>query len=428
MLRQLKPDSEQFAAAYPDWVEQTSNLIAKAEEGTTFGIFGAWGSGKSSGSKALQYAVSRAVRAPLQPKSSIAIVELDCAGLKSDQPTGIPTQVHGELARSGIFERNPELEKWVFDFFRKASGIAKVAMPDPLSKTAMLAIGALAEAGQKKVEKERKRITRPEMPLRIESAFIFLDDLDRCDAAAAWAILRNARSALPTARTVSVIVCDPVVLGHHVAHVLGVPLAHGFQAVLKYIDVPLKIPTAYTPSHVQAVRDRIDSNVSEDWQLKEVACEAIGSIPMRDILAALPQACLWLGSHNSSNLRPSGYDQHRVKQELKWITEVVFFIALLHICMPNAAQVMTSGKRDGSTFSFDFNSLAQGLTGNKSNSNESAIQHRFGAIAQEIIAGRMDLVRYSRAREIGKQVTGIVKVGPDRSTDVWEALWDLVRN
>src|SRR6266566_3766715 len=108
MLKQLKPDSQQFAAAYPGWIQQASKLIASSAEGTTFGIFGAWGSGKTSASKALQYAVLRAARAPLQPESSIAVVDLDCSGLKSNQPADIPTEVRGELRRSGVFERNLE--------------------------------------------------------------------------------------------------------------------------------------------------------------------------------------------------------------------------------------------------------------------------------------------------------------------------------
>ena len=154
---------------------------------------------------------------------------------------------------------------------------------------------------------------------------------------------------------------------------------------------------------------------------------------MRDILAALPQACLWLGSHDGSGLRPLGSDEQPAKKEMKWMTEVVFFIALLHICMPNAAQVITSG--EASAFYSDFRCLSQGYTArpeegsteSMKGSTESAIQHRFGAITQEIIAGRMDLVRYGRARNIGRWVAS-AKVGLDRSRDVWEALWELVRS
>jgi len=141
-------------------------------------------------------------------------------------------------------------------------------------------------------------------PKTLESAFVFLDDLDRCEANSAWSILRHARRALPETRTVYAIVCDPVVLGHHISHALGVSLAHGFQAVLKYIDVPIKIPTSLTPEHSESLESRLVEDMSEDWPLAEVARDAIGSIPVRDVLAALPQASFWLSTWGADPYGP----------------------------------------------------------------------------------------------------------------------------
>jgi hypothetical protein len=394
MLQQLRPDPDQFDAAYPSWIERASQLIATSGEGTTFGIFGAWGSGKTSASMALQGAVLRSLRAPLQPENSIGVAYLDCSGLRSTSPAEVSSAVRGELLHAGVVKRNLDLEKWIFTFFQKASGIAKDAMPDPLSKAGMAAVGALAETGQK-IDNDRQLGLLPEIAPSIESAFIFLDDLDRCDADAAWAILRNARRVLPTTKTVCLFICDPVVLGHHISHVLGVPLAHGFQAVLKYIDIPLKIPVGYTPAHLRTIRERMGPSVSDDWHLEEVASQAVGSIPMRDILAALPQACFWLASWDENDVRPTGYG---AEDKMKYIAEVVFFFALMHVCVPNAAQVVASGRRDWLKFSSSLDAISRGYTGPMKDSTESAVQHEFGAIAQEVIAGRMDLVRYGRGK------------------------------
>jgi len=422
MLQQLRPDPDQFDAAYPRWIERTSRLIATSGEGTTFGIFGAWGSGKTSACMALQGALLRALRVPLQPENSIGVAYLDCSGLRSASSAEISSSVHGKLLQAGVVKRNLDLERRIFTFFQKASGIAKDAMPDPFSKAGMAAVKALGETALE-IEKDRQLGVLPQIAPSIESAFIFLDDLDRCDADVAWAILRNARRALPTTKTACLIICDPVVLGHHISHVLGVPLAHGFQAVLKYIDIPLKIPIAYTSEHLRTIRERMEPTVSEGWHLEEVACQAVGSVPMRDILAALPQACFWLALWDEGDVRPTGYG---TDDKMKYIAEVVFFFALMHVCVPNVAQVVASGERDWLKFSSSLRAISHGLTGPMKDSTQSAMQREFGTTAQEVIAGRMDLIRYGRSREIGEKLTS-VKVGSG-GEDVWNALWDLIRS
>lgn len=56
--------------------------------------------------------------------------------------------------------------------------------------------------------------------------------------------------------------------------------------MLKYIDIPLKIPVAPAEIHRDKIRSRLEPEISEDWRLEEVAYEAIGSIPTRDVLRA----------------------------------------------------------------------------------------------------------------------------------------------
>jgi hypothetical protein len=313
------------------------------------------------------------------------------------------------------------LENGIFAYLRKGLEFAKGAAPDTLIKIGMEAATSLAKTGERIAER-RQRLAKTEPTPAIEKAFIFLDDLDRCDANVAWSVLRLARRILPKSKVVVAIVCDPVVLGHHISHVLGVPLASGFQAVLKYIDIPLKIPTAPSGPHRQSIRARLEPKVSEDWQLEEVAYEAIGSIPMRDVLAALPQSCFWLAAWES-RLRPG---RLTAPETMKSIAEVVFFCALAHICMPNAAQVMAAGKRDWLEFSSSILTISQGRMGPMKDSTQSAIDKEFGQIAREVASARMDIVRYGRARKIGDGLVS-VKVGDNQEEDVWVVLWDMLR-
>jgi hypothetical protein len=392
--------------------------MALSAPGTTFGIFGPWGSGKTSAIKALQRDIANAARVPLQQSDSVAIVYVDCSGLRSASPENISTFVQAELARSGVVRGNSELENHIFKFFRVALELSKVAVPDPIGKAGIALATRLAEEGQKTSD-HRQAVAVSETASKIEKAFVLLDGLDRCDADGAWAILRNARWALPSTKIVVAIACDPVVLGHHISHVLGVPLASGFQAVLKYIDVPLKIPTSSTETHRVSIQSRLQPGISPDWLLAEVAYEAVGNIPMRDILAALPQACLWLETWDS-RLRP----KYVHRNELKDIAEVVFFFALMYACVPNAAQVIGSGKRDWLEFSSSFATITHGYTGPMRDSSQTAIQHGFGGTVQDVVEARMDLVRFGRARDVGKKLASVqTTTGP-----VWTVLWDMVRS
>ena len=195
MLRQLTPNPDRFEGAYSDWIQRCSELMASSAEGTTFGIFGPWGSGKTSATMALKYGVPRAARSPLQPESELAVAYVDCSSLRSALPVDVSKAVRAELVRSGLSEPSGVLEENIFTFFRSTLGIAKTAMVEPVGKFAAGLGEALAEKGLT-VEDERQRATKPEISSNIEKAFIFLDDLDRCDANAAWTILRHAHGAL----------------------------------------------------------------------------------------------------------------------------------------------------------------------------------------------------------------------------------------
>jgi hypothetical protein len=59
-------------------------------------------------------------------------------------------------------------------------------------------------------------------------------------------------------------------------------------------------------------------------------------------------------------------------------------------------------------------------------STQSALNREFGPIVEQVIAGRMDLVRYFRARGLGDDLAS-VDVGP-KHEKVLDVLWELARS
>jgi hypothetical protein len=85
--------------------------------------------------------------------------------------------------------------------FQKGLEIAKIAAVDPLSKVGLQVATGLAKTGERIADQRQLSASAESMPW-IEKAFIFLDDLDRCDANVAWTVLRLARRTLPKIKVV----------------------------------------------------------------------------------------------------------------------------------------------------------------------------------------------------------------------------------
>ena len=113
----LKPNPDSFRKSYPEWVERTAELIASSAEGTTFGIFGPWGSGKTSASMALKNSILYAARGPLQPADTLAFSYVDCSSLAFASDNDISSAVESDLHRSRVTKPNPDLGKTLFIFF-----------------------------------------------------------------------------------------------------------------------------------------------------------------------------------------------------------------------------------------------------------------------------------------------------------------------
>jgi hypothetical protein len=48
MVSRLSPSEDHYKESHPGWVEHIANLVRAAEGGTVLGLYGRWGSGKSS--------------------------------------------------------------------------------------------------------------------------------------------------------------------------------------------------------------------------------------------------------------------------------------------------------------------------------------------------------------------------------------------
>jgi hypothetical protein len=336
---------------------------------------------------------------------------VDCTRLASGNASAadvIQPAITGRVeARTRLIARR------LFDSLHEFLPAAAALAVTPEAKAAAAAASAAVRVGQGLSRKQvRSRIAVPD---RLDLVVVFLDDLDRCTQA--------GRSALLDERTVCVIVCDPSALGHHIASRLGLPPADGFEAILKYIDVPLRVPTVLRRSHRDAIEGRIpDIEIlsSVRTPLIESATVAAQSIAFRDILAALPQAAFWL----------EGVGQGIREQDLAPVAEVILYLSLLHTCLPEAFEVLLSMADKGLNsfglgyFQSAFRTISQGYTGPMKDSTQSAVEREFGGLMQVAIQGRMDLVHFGRQRDIGAKLL-TAKMSDGR--EVWPVIHQAIR-
>lgn len=411
----LSPSGDRFLAAYSDWVVHVAQLMREAPKGTVFGLFGPWGSGKTSAAMALQTAL-------ITPQGSgdgpiLATARVDCTSLLDTEVGAVERAIHSELSLTP--ENTRKFNRDVFRFFRCALPIVGSIVTDPVSKAGVKTATKLADMGVRQASKRRSTFKVPD---DIDRAFVFLDDLDRCEPPVAWSLVASSRRTGLAKETVTVLVCDPTVLGHHVAHALGLPLSAGFEAVLKYVDAPLRIPVEPRDSHRAAVKSLLPRGQMGRWPLELVASEAIGCIPIRDILACLPQATVWLARWG---VRLDPVDTVRTEEVRRDIVRVVLFLALVSTCLPNALTVLQAVPEENLSFWSALRSLAFGYTGPMKDSTQSAVTRAFGSIVESVLEARMDIVQYARGVELGKSLTS-VKAGPSQQ-DVWAVLRDMIR-
>lgn len=318
----LTPNGRSFAQCYPDWVCDVTDIILADQTQATFGIFGRWGSGKSSAMEAVIAAVPHAATrlerhvicmeiSCLDLQRSVLLEKLDkrvckIIGATPKDPFVSPSQVTrtagflGSIISKGIqaFSKNEGIDKEVTEL------------------TGTLSEG-LVNAG---IEAAAAPFTTKPAPLVDHKALIdqthvlwFLDDLDRCYPDRAMNFLAQASTLFndPLYEGISsslIFACDPEVLGRHAASVYGISLSEGLEAITKYIHVPISIPIAITRQHSETISQYIPENYRRLPAILGVIAEAVGVLPVRELLSALPQAFLWYKRCMSA--LPQGLDFH----------------------------------------------------------------------------------------------------------------------
>jgi hypothetical protein len=299
----LVPKGDRFRQCYGQWTADIARMIVNSSPGLSFGLYGRWGAGKSSACQALErkiYEVARDAGGNGVDPPTFQCVHVDVFRLRLLPPEG-----QGDAWRAAVREaiRFEEQPRW--DWRKICGAIRFVA---PLLPKGGGQMRALADAAEELAVKRNSDLVRAnrDPATAVDRLVVFLDDLDRCDPKEAIAVLSNVGSSIfadadaadsnPSSLVPTVIVvCDPDVLAAHVAQACGVAKRAGLDVVSKYIHVPLMLPTGLTRGHVDLLPTLMPRFLSEGLRtlFASAALKAVGFIPIREILAALPQGAVW---------------------------------------------------------------------------------------------------------------------------------------
>ncbi len=323
------PNPKTFAECYPEWVQDVARLIVAADPGVTFGLYARWGSGKSSACGALE----RSIYDAAHEKARIAVVvTLNAYALRQSPRAAAEVALSRELDISVTSKKSDGRQvKALFDVISRFLPPAVSATGVPGSTAASAAISVLAQTGSglagQRSDAEASRLVED---LDADKVIVFIDDLDRCRPDEALHVL--AQCVDPVAARVAnvLIACDPEVLASHAASAFGVSRVAGLEAISKYVNVPLYLPTGITKAHSAAYERHVaGASIEMRDRLVAAAVQATGIVPVREILAALPQATLWA-------LRTAAL--HGDADALA-LAHPIFYTALLAVILPEIVRV-----------------------------------------------------------------------------------------
>lgn len=179
---------------------------------------------------------------------------------------------------------------------KATSGGADPEMAKALGEGAEAATKALVEKGLEPLTTEPSLSKSIDNNIKNDQIIFFLDDLDRCYPDKAVSFLATAgelfSEGIPDVRINLVIACDPEVLARHAAHIFGISMPEGLEAVSKYIHVPLSLPIAPTSGHRQTLKNIIPLRHRENTAILSLLEKTVGIVPVRELLSAIPQAFL----------------------------------------------------------------------------------------------------------------------------------------
>lgn len=328
----LLPDGESFKACYSPWLEYVASLIVRSDEGTSFGIFGPWGSGKSSACTALAKQIHAAAA---DARKIFQCVTVDAFRLSTLSPGRQEEELLTLLRREILFEEAPHPPTGRRTAYRFIKNIISPLFAAGGQPAAAAALGVLASAADEEAGHRGLASSIPDSP-ELDRIVLLLDDLDRCDPREAIAVMASISGVAAYDKTNVIIACDPDVLAAHVAATCGISKTSGRDVLSKYVHVPLGLPMGRSPNHGKALTQALVAANCSDL-LREAALDSIGFVPIREILGAVPQAQLWLEALQRIASNP---------QVVAQLAPVCLFLAIVGNVVPVALRV-ASGSLKG---------------------------------------------------------------------------------
>jgi hypothetical protein len=218
---------------------------------------------------------------------------------------------------------------------------------------------------------------------------IFFDDIDRCYPDVAIQLLASIGeffyTIAPELKWNLVLSCDPEILARHASHVFGISITEGLESISKYIHVPIHIPIGFTPKHNEALKEAIPENAKGRAQALISISKVIGVLPIREVLAAIPQFLLWM----TRFLDTSDVDKRPPLDHQKCL-DFFFLFSLVSIGVPAIIRYLIKDPNLESMLTQLFTGVRK--TGSEGN---DLMLERFGRNVLDALALRPDLVRAS---------------------------------
>lgn len=391
----LQPNPTSFVACYPGWAQDVAKMIANDQTQATFGIFGRWGSGKSSACIAIQQALNQLSTVPGR---YIGVIPID---LMDVQRGAIREKVQKQTADRLLVDRQgPKFSqstvKKIVTYAKSFIGISAAGAASSYDVDGDVATYAAAEFSNSMavcLEAGLNRYTTDEGAdiaqdlVAGDKIVIFFDDIDRCYPDVAIQLLATIgeffHTIAPELKWNLVLSCDPEILARHASHVFGISITEGLESISKYIHVPIHIPIGFTPKHNEALKEAIPENAKGRAQALISISKVIGVLPIREVLAAIPQFLLWM----TRFLDTSDVDKRPPLDHQKCL-DFFFLFSLVSIGVPAIIRYLIKDPNLESMLTQLFTGVRK--TGTEGN---DLMLERFGKNVLDALALRPDLAR-----------------------------------
>lgn len=393
----LQPNPTSFVACYPGWAQDVAKMIANDQTQATFGIFGRWGSGKSSACIAIQQALNQLSTVPGR---YIGVIPID---LMDVQRGAIREKVQKQTADRLLVDRQgPKFSqstvKKIVTYAKSFIGISAAGAASSYDVDGDVATYAAAEfsnsmavcleAGLNRYATDEGADVAQDL-VAGDKIVIFFDDIDRCYPDVAIQLLASIGeffyTIAPELKWNLVLSCDPEILARHASHVFGISITEGLESISKYIHVPIHIPIGFTPKHNEALKEAIPENAKGRAQALISISKVIGVLPIREVLAAIPQFLLWM----TRFLDTSDVDKRPPLDHQKCL-DFFFLFSLVSIGVPAIIRYLIKDPNLESMLTQLFTGVRK--TGSEGN---DLMLERFGRNVLDALALRPDLVRAS---------------------------------